>query len=220
MKSQINVIVVEDDNLSREGIVLLLEQKGINVIGKAEHGQELKQLLKFKKPDIVILDLEMPVLNGSKTLNFLSKEYPHIKVIILSRYHDKDLIKDLFNRKATAFVSKVESITILIEAIQRVYKYQIYKDNLPFLLMNPAMKDGHYYRLIYSNAEVRLLSHLLDSQKTYQVIADELCVSVKTVENQAKGIYSKAEVKSRIEFLEYGHKVGLKYLENPWSKKQ
>jgi len=215
MIPKIKLILVDDSTLFRQCLVKLLSTPDNEIIAQATNGKELIQLLKTKQPDVILLDLEMPVINGSKTLNLLRVEKPTVKVIILSRYHDENVIKDLFNRGANAFVSKNEAVEILLEAIRRVHTYGLYRDNLPFLLQNPAMKDKHYYKLLFTTAELRLIGHLLNASKQYKQIADELCLSEKTIENQAREIYTKVSVRSRTEFVDYGIRNGLDYLESP-----
>jgi len=212
MTPKIDIIIVDDENLPRQGLVNIFKNSEINVIDQAENGIILKQILKTKNPQIVLLDLEMPVLNGSKTLNALSKNFPQIKTIILSRYYDDELIKDMFNRGAKAYLSKNMDVKILFEAIYRVSQYGVFKDNIPYLLQNAAPKDRHYYKLIYSNTEIKLIHYLLQANKNYDEIANELCRSVKTVKNHAENIFKKSGVRTRLEFVEFGMKVGLIFI--------
>lgn len=196
----------------RAGIASFLKNTEIKIIAEAENGEELLKILKVKKPEIILLDLEMPKLNGSKTLNRLRKEYPNLKVIILSKYHDEELIKDVFNRGACAFVSKANSgVDVLVSAIRRVAEYGTYKDNIPCLLKSPAVKDGHYYRLILSPREIGIMG-LLYQSKSYEEIGKELFISRNTVENHAKSIYKKIKAKNRSEFGIVATRLGLNYI--------
>lgn len=203
--------MVDDESIIRHGIISLLKGTEINAIGQASDGADLFKLLKTKKPDVIVLDLEMPVLNGSKTLTKLRKEYPEQKVIILSKYHDEELIKDMFNRGASAFVSKNCELEVIISAIRRVALYGTYKDNVPCLLKSPALKDGHYYKLLLTPREIVIMNSIYES-KSYRQIADQLFISEKTVENHAKSIFNKVKVKSRAEFGIVVTKLGLNYI--------
>lgn len=196
----------------RAGIVSFLKNTEIKILAEAENGEELLKILRTKRPEIILLDLEMPKLNGSKTLNKLRKEFASIKVIILSKYHDENLIKDVFNRGASAFVSKANTnVDVLTSAIRRVALYGVYKDNIPCLLRTPADKDGHYYRLILSQREVEVLG-LLYQSKSYEEIGKELFISPNTVENHAKSIYRKTNAKNRTEFGIIATRLGLNYI--------
>ena len=212
MIAGINILIVDDEKLFRSGVIAMLKQKGITVGGEAENGEEVLPLIKSRKPDLVLLDLEMPKLNGSKTLNKIRKNYPEQKVIILSKYHDEELIKDMFNRGAKGFISKKScEIDILVEAIKRVHDYGIYRDNVPVLLANPIQKDGHYYKLILSSRETEILYWLYQG-KPYKNIGEQLFISVNTVDNHVKSIFKKVNVKNREDLVMLAHKYGLNYL--------
>jgi two-component system response regulator DegU len=205
---------VDDEKLCRAGLISLLKNSGsdIKIIGEAENGEELSPMLKTKKPDVILLDLEMPILNGSKTLNKLRRDFPLQKVVVFSKYHDEELIKDIFNRGANGFISKNSSgIEIIISALKRVATYGVYKDNIPFLLQNPARKDGHYYRLILSPREIEIMI-LLHQSKSYIQIGKELFISAFTVENHAQSIFKKTNTKNREELGILVTKFGLNYM--------
>ncbi|MBK9286008.1 MAG: response regulator transcription factor [Sphingobacteriaceae bacterium] len=212
MIKTINIIIVDDEKIIRAGLASLLRNTEIKIIGEAENGEELFPLIKLRKPDVILLDLEMPKLNGSKTLNRLRAEYPLLKVVILSKYHDEELIKDIFNRGARGFVSKSNcDVETLVTAIRRVSEYGTYKDNIPCLLKSPAYKDGHYYRLILSPREIGIMG-LLYQSKSYEEIGKELFISSNTVENHAKSIYKKIKAKNRSEFGIVATRLGLNYI--------
>lgn len=176
-----------------------------------KNGAELLKILTFKRPDVVLLDLEMPILNGSKTLNQVVKSYPGQKIIIVSSYYDQELIKDVFNRGANAYISKNCDKELLIQAIRRVHSYGLYKDNIPCLLQKPAIKDHHYYRLIFTKREIEIIG-LLCQAVSYKQIGVSLFISEKTVENHAKSIFKKISVKTRSEFGITATKLGLQFL--------
>jgi DNA-binding NarL/FixJ family response regulator len=212
MTAGINILIVDDEKLFRLGVISMLKPKGINIVGEAENGEEALSLIKSKRPNVVLLDLEMPKLNGSKTLNKIRKDHPEEKVIILSKYHDEELIKDIFNRGAKGFISKKScEIDILVEAIKRVHAYGIYKDNVPVLLANPAQKDGHYYKLILSRRETEILYWLCQG-KSYRDISAQLFIAVNTVDNHTKSIFKKMNVRNREGLVMLASKYGLKYI--------
>lgn len=212
MKKNIDIIIVDDEKLVRSGLISLLKGSEVKVIGEASNGNELFELLSTKAPDVILLDLEMPTLNGSRTLNKLRKQFPSQKAIIVSKYHDEELIKDLFNRGACGFISKSTShVDLLITAIKKVHVDGSYKENIPCLLKTPAAKDGHYYRLILSPREIQIMG-LLYRSKSFVEIGKELFISAYTVENHAKAIYRKTNVKNRAEFGILVAKLGLNYM--------
>lgn len=115
---QINIIVVDSESLFRQGIISLLKNTEIRVIAETENGEELISLLKTQKPDIILIGLVMSKLNGSKTFSQVRKNYPGIKVVIISRYQYIELIKDMFNRGVNAYLSKNSSIELIKEVIK------------------------------------------------------------------------------------------------------
>lgn len=177
MKPQaINIIIVDNESIIRTGLGLLLQNYNINTITVANNGQEALSILKNKKPHVLLLDLEMPILNGSKTLDNIRRRFPDLHVIILSAYYDEELIKDHLNRGAKAFISKNQCVKTVAEAIHSVYSYGFYEDNLSELLKNPVKKDGHYYKLIFTKRELEIIS-LICECKDNACIAAELFLS-------------------------------------------
>ena len=212
MPKGINILVVDDEKLFRSGVVSMLHKRGANIVGEAGNGEEMLPMIKSKKPDVILLDLEMPKLNGSKALNKIRRNHPDQRVIILSKYHDEELIKDTFNRGANAFISKkICGIEVVLDAIQRVHEFGVYKDNVPCLYSNPAIKDGHYYRLIFSAREVEILYWICQSM-SYKQIGAQLFISANTVENHAKSLFKKTSLKGREELVTLAFRHGLNYL--------
>lgn len=212
MKHQsINIIIVDDETIIRHGLSSLLQEYNINTIAVANNGQEALSILKKKKPHVLLLDLEMPILNGSKTLDNIKRRFPDLKVIILSAYYDEELIKDYLNRGAKAFVSKNQPVKTVAEAIHSVYAYGFYEENLSELFNNPAKKDGHYYKLIFTKRELEIIS-LICEGKDNACIAAELFLSLKTIEGHLTEIYKKVKVKTRTKFLKHALESGLQFL--------
>jgi two-component system response regulator NreC len=188
MPDKIKVMIAEDHKLVREGVMSLLkEEKGISVIGDAENGKELLELIDEKEPDVVLLDLEMPVMDGIKTLAVLSKRFPKIKVIILSMYYSEEMVKDLLTKGASAYLPKACDHEILSEAIHSVLHdtYYFENTNTPF---KPAPVN-----LSFTEKEIEIMKEICKG-KTNKEIAVNLQISGNTVDFHRKNIYVKAEV--------------------------
>lgn len=216
--SEINIIIVDDQPIFVSGVSQLLEKFGVKTIATAFNGQEALSILKKKKPHVLLLDLEMPILNGSKTLDNISKRFPDIKVIIVSAYHEEELIKDCINRGARAFVSKNEDVAILISAINSVYQLGYYRENLTKLFSKPSIKDRHYFKLIFTKREQEIIVLLCDGKCTKH-ISSELCISDKAVERHLTKIYKKVHLENKYQFLIYAREVGLQYLSKPQTRR-
>lgn len=211
---KIDILIVDDEPIIRHGLTALLKPYQIITIGTAENGDEAIKKLETMKPDVVLLDLEMPILNGSKALNSIRNRHPNLKVIIVSSYHDEELIKDVLNRGARAFISKKEGHETIAEAIRIVKNIGGYNSNLPELIRNPAKKDRHYYRLVFTKKELEIIS-LFTQGNTIKAIATELGCSEKTVEGHLTVIYKKVKVKNKGEFLKYAIEAGLQFISSP-----
>lgn len=108
METAIRVIIAEDKPMLREGFVLMLRDYNIATIGQASNGKELLELLKVLTPDIVLLDLNMPIMDGSKAYHELRELYPNQKVIILSGFNESVLIEDYLKRGVDGYITKDE----------------------------------------------------------------------------------------------------------------
>lgn len=108
MDKQIRIIIADDKPLLREGFVSVLKDFNIVTIGQAANGAELLDLLKTLLPDVILLDLSMPVMDGSTTFNHLKTLYPKLKVIILSGFNESLLIEDYIKRGVDGYVTKDE----------------------------------------------------------------------------------------------------------------
>jgi len=189
-----------------------LQDFNIKVIAEAENGLMLLKILKDLNPDVILLDIEMPKLDGSKTLDILAKEFPGTKTIILSQYDEETLIRDFFNRGARAYIPKNSKVEVICDAIKKVRDFGMYTDNVKKFIdpKELASRRGNY-KLIYSRRE-REIIQLLCKGKTIHDISRVLCISEKTTETHLTEIYKKARVKGRAEFLIYAIQEGLNYL--------
>jgi len=210
-EKNISVMIVDDEVLFCEGTKLMLQSHNISTLAIAKNGEEaLKELAKIK-PDIVLLDLEMPILNGNKTLQNIIIKYPAQKVIIISSYHDKELLNYYMNNGAMAYISKNESFEILVMAIKSVANGKSYTENIPALEKNEAIKNRHYYRSIFTAQERKIIS-LLANGKTTREIANEILISEKSVREHLRIMCKKAKVKNRHELTVLIVKQGLEFI--------
>lgn len=117
-KKSIHVVIVDDHRLVREGIVSQINRGyRIKVVGEASNGAELFHLLSGIQADVVLLDVQMPEMNGPQTLRRLQAEYPHINVLVISMFTDKRIIKEMLNLGACGFINKDIGGEELIDAI-------------------------------------------------------------------------------------------------------
>lgn len=125
--NKITVIVVDDHDFIRVNLCVKLgENQNIKVIGEAADGQRAVELVRELKPDVIIMDIVMPIMNGIESTQQISKEFPDTKVIGLSMHADKEFIKEMLKAGAKGYLLKSCTIEELREAIRTVFSDQTY----------------------------------------------------------------------------------------------
>lgn len=209
----IKVILVEDHLVVRNGIRLLLDSSGeIEIISEVKDGSELLDLLnKGLQPDIVITDINMPVMDGLEVTTYLSEQQPHIKVILLSMLNTADQVIDAFGRGAKGYLVKNVNYNELIFAVKHVasggrYVCQelsmIMIDLLSNSTLPSAYKKETELNLDLSEREVEVLQ-LISEGFTNMEIADKLFLSKRTVEGHRQSLINKAKVKNSAELIKF-----------------
>jgi len=212
--SSINVLLAEDHVITRQGIRRLIEdEKGIKVIGEASDGEEAVQMTTDLKPDIIIMDIAMPKLNGIEATRQIKLISPRTAVLILSAYDDDEYVFALLKVGAAGYLLKNVSGDELTRAIRAVYKGE------PVLDPIVARKVMNYFKLPgkarglerpsehLSNRETDILK-LAAKGMTNKDIADKLHLSNRTVEGHLRTIFNKLGVGSRTEAVLYGLRKG------------
>src|SRR6218665_3525989 len=129
MKAPVNIAIAEDFELFRQGLMSLLqEEQSIKVLFDAENGKDLLDKLQSQKPDVVLMDIRMPVMDGRQALDIIRDQFPHIKVIILSMHNSETYISDFIAAGASGFLAKNCAIEKIIDAIHAVHDQGYYYD--------------------------------------------------------------------------------------------
>jgi DNA-binding NarL/FixJ family response regulator len=180
-EKKIAIFVVDDHELFRRGVRMSVSKWPEIVITKeASNGKELLELLEKEIPDVVILNITMPIMNGIETLPIVKKKYPYLKVIILTMHNDIRMIKKMMQLGANSYLTKNMDGDIICQAIKCVHEYNYYYSDpmaRAFLDLNPPLvpmgKD-------FTVKEQQLLD-LLAENKTESQIADIMDISKNTV---------------------------------------
>lgn len=204
---KINVIIVDDLKSARDGLSMFLTQKGINVIAEAEHGKELMDLLTVKRllPDIILLDIDMPVMDGTKALVKIKEFNPNIKVIMLTLYKNSNLIADMKAKGANCFLAKEVGIDVIVDTIRQLMFDDQYTN------ISKKIKS------IFTKVEIEILL-LLRKRKTTAEIAVIRGKSVKSIEAHKKKMYEKAGVTNSLDFGSFCAREGLYFVSNAMEK--
>jgi DNA-binding NarL/FixJ family response regulator len=206
MPSQISILFAEDHKLFRELLISDLELSNIITIGEAEDGIQLLDLLKTKTPDLILLDIEMPNMDGSATFNIIRKLYPELKIIFLTTHKDAFLIDYFYAKGASAYLTKNTDTEIVKQTIRQVHEntyVPIYKER--------ERKTEEGQKLKFSKRESEIIP-LICEGKSNKEIADALHIGNKTVEAHKKNLFRKTKTISVVECVVFLIRKGLNNL--------
>jgi len=212
--SKIKIIIAEDQKLVRKSMISLLnENKSYEMIGEAANGRDLLDLLKLKVPDVVLLDIEMPLMDGFEALKIIRKRYESVKIIMVSVHTDPYLIVELMTNGASSFISKACDEKELYSAISEVHKHGVYFNSLVTNAMlnklnndkktNP-FTDNHSLSL----REIAVIKEVCEGH-TNRVISEKLFISCRTVDFHKGNIYKKIGSNKTIDVIKYAIKHGI-----------
>lgn len=214
MSEKIKIAIADDHNLVRQSIALALEcEPAFKIVGQAGNGLALLEIVEKQSPGVIILDLEMPVMNGWETLDRLKKEYPDCKVIILSMHFEGLLIKDLIAKGARGFLPKNSDFETLINAIYEVndvgyfFSKKISHVLVKELLMSNTIAPS-FNESPLTEKEMKTLILICNDKLTVEIAA-ELSVSERTIERYKMGLYKKTKAKTSAGLVLYALKNNL-----------
>lgn len=207
------ILLVDDHQIMREGLrALLQEQPAMTVVGEAENGRKAVQLARELSPDIVIMDVTMPDMNGVEATLQIRAALPAVKVIALSIHSDRRFVIQMFRAGATGYLLKDCAFEELARAIQRVVEGQAYLS--PGIagvvveeLLRTAAHEGSGIPSLSSRE--REVLQLTAEGRSMKEIASALNVSVKTVETHRRQLMIKLGVNSVAELTKYAIREGL-----------
>ena len=212
---KIRVLVVDDHTIVRDGICALLALAGdIEVVGEAINGNEALSKVRELSPDVVLMDIAMPIFGGLEATRRISKDFPRTKVIVLTQYDDKEYFFPVIESGASGFISKAAASSELTAGIRSVYRGDSYlSPSVTKLLVenyqNTASKRANqdpYNQLTQREREV--LKLLVEGHST-QEIARILVITPKTVEGHKTNLMAKLGVHNRVELVKYALRKGV-----------
>lgn len=203
--TRIRVILADDHTLFRNGLKLLLSNNvDVQVVGEASDGNELLSLLTKLPCDVVLMDIEMPGINGFDATRIIAEQYPEVKVISLSMYGEEDYYYRMIEAGARGFLLKSSEINEVSEAIRRVMRGGTYfsSDILYNVLKNihTVVSKTDTQALHLSQREKEVLE-LICRGKSNQEIADQLFISKRTVEKHRANLLAKTNTKNTAQLV-------------------
>ena len=206
---KIKVLIVDDHTLVRDGIRSLLGLVAdIEVVGEATNGREALQQIKQLMPDVVLMDLAMPLMSGLDTTRRIRREFPETRVLALTQYDDSEYVIPVIEAGARGFVSKMAAFSELASAIQAVYKGESFlSPSAAAALVEECQQkttseggQDPYQQLTDKEREVL---KLVAEGRTAREIADVLVVSPKTVEWYKTSLMNKLNIHNRTDLIKF-----------------
>lgn len=210
-KQKIKIVLAEDQHVIRKALRCFIElEKDMQIVSEVCNGKELLEFLKLNTPDVVLLDMKMPIMNGCEALEIICKRFPNAKVIMLSMYDDFNLIIDLMTKGARGFVSKNNSPEFLVQAIREVYKDGHFFDKkVSEAMLNGLLKEKsinpYFDEQALSGRETEIMKEICNGL-TNNSISKKLNISASTVDFHKRNIYRKTKSKNTIDLMKYAIK--------------
>jgi len=216
---KIRVVLADDHNIVREGLKALIDrQEDMEVVGEADNGLDTIRMTMEKQPDVVVMDVTMPDLNGIDAAKQILSERPNTKILALSMHSDRRFVSKMLSVGASGYMLKDCAFDELAHGIRTMYK------NRPYLsgkVVDVVLED-YVNRLdrgeqtasqLLSDREREVLQLLAEGKSTKE-IADRLHLSVKTIETHRRSIMEKLHIRTVAELTKYAVREGLTGLES------
>ena len=206
IKRPIRVLVADDHGLMREAIRLALEPEcDIEVAGEAERGDEVLPRIRETRPDVLLLDIRMPGMDGLEVLSRVRAQFPDLNVAMLSAVDEPEVAAQALERGAVAYLGKRIEPSALVSTIHGIMDGSV---SMQTLGLRPAPNAGSANEAALSPREVEILRRVA-SGRSNREIATELWLSEQTVKYHLTNVYRKIHVKGRTDATRYAHEHAL-----------
>jgi len=211
----IRVLLADDHAVMRRGIRDILDaDTEIEVIGEAEDGREAVRLTEKLNPDVLIIDLGMPELNGLDAIRQIRREQPEVELLVFSMHDSEELIREVFSAGARGYVLKSDAALYLTEAVKSLSHHKpFFTPRISEAILNSLLTGGEGRTETASHgplsAREREILQLLAENKGNKEIATRLSISVRTVETHRRSIMQKLNANSIVELVHYAIRNGI-----------
>jgi DNA-binding NarL/FixJ family response regulator len=214
MTLPIKLAVVDDHTLFRKGIIAILQDyHAFKVVLEASNGEDLIGQLQKKKVDVVLMDIQMPIMDGIEATEQLQYKYEGMKIIILTQFNEEGFIHHLISKGAHGFLLKNQEIEDIVDAIYGVIENGFYfNDRVPRgmvkVLMNNKNIDPDFEEVSLTDKEIEIV-RLISEELTNREMAERLQVSIRTIEGHKERILDKTKTKNSVGIVMYAmrHKL-------------
>lgn len=205
----IKIIIADDHEVVLEGLESLVNASGgISILGKAKNGKEVIPLLQNNTVDVAVLDINMPKMDGIELTNYIRKEHPEIKILILTMYKDVKFIKRVLELGAHGYILKNKSKEELIEAIKSVhYNGEYIGDEVKNALISSLRSKHVHGEIKFTRRELEVLK-LIANGLSSPDISNKLNIAESTVNTHRKNLIRKTGVKNSKELMIFARDNG------------
>lgn len=208
MEKPYRIIIADDHSLIRKGLRTIIEiESDIQVIGEAGDGRELLDLLSSEQPDLIIMDISMPRINGIEAVREVVEKYPGVRVLMLTMHRNSQYFYNAISAGAHGYLMKDDSDTELLTAIRTVQSGKSYVS--PQLSnevtddMISAFRDHREIPIIQLTGREREVLQLVVKGYTSKKMADILCLSPRTVDHHRAKLLKKFKMKNTVDLVKY-----------------
>ncbi|PWJ54761.1 DNA-binding NarL/FixJ family response regulator [Dyadobacter jejuensis] len=194
----IRITIADDHRIFREGLRAILDSiPSFGVVADVPNGLELLESLPYQTPDVVLMDLNMPILDGIEAMVRIKREYPAIRVIVLTMHQEPSTIVQLLELGASAYLLKNTSAQELVRSIKEVYEKDFYFTSyISEVMLQPSPRNPATADTFAISKREREILGLICQEMTTAEIADKLFISSRTVESHRKSLLEKLQAKN------------------------
>ena len=200
-KIDYNIVIVDDHLLVADSLKMLIETfSGYRVLYHAKNGMDLQQKIIAKKsiPDVILLDVNMPLMNGYETMEWLSKEHPDVKVLALSMDDDEQMVLGMLSRGANGYLLKdIHPDALKIALNEVIEKGYYHSENVVNTLLKSLKPKKEIPTIRLAERDLKFLQ-LSCSELTYAEIASQMFLSPKTIDSYRSKLFKRFQVKNRV----------------------
>ncbi len=211
----IDIIIADDHEIFRDGFkVMCSKEKSIRILGEAGNGEELLQKVRELKPEVVVTDIKMPVLDGIAATRLLTKEFPDIGIIALSMFDEEDLIVEMLEAGAKGYLIKNAQKQEVFDAIETVHNKATYYCNQTSTRLAGMIAASRFdskqkkEQFDFTEKELEIIKMICEEHSSRE-IADKLCLGVRTVEGYREKIQQKMKAKNMAGVVVYAIRNGI-----------